>query len=82
VNKLFTWQILLPTRIATGPSLLGDLGDDGRQSSRLGVLFTAGDLTSAVGLLLAYVMIPLVGIKTLFLSSAGLFAIMFLVTLQ
>ena len=82
MKKLSPWRVLLSTGIATCPSLLGDLGDNRRQSSRLGVLFTAGDLTSAVGPLLAYAMMPLVGIKTLYLSSAGLFAIMFLVTLQ
>ncbi|MFH1635024.1 MAG: MFS transporter [Chloroflexota bacterium] len=63
-------------------ALSGDLGNGQKQSRRLGVLFTFGDLTSAIGPPLAYAVMPFVGIKTLYILSAGLFAIMFLVSSQ
>jgi MFS family permease len=62
-------------------ALSGDLGKGQTQSRRLGILFTFGDFTSAIGPPLAFVLIPLTGIKTLYLLSAVLFAAMFLVTL-
>jgi len=62
-------------------ALIGDLGDVGRQSQRLGVLFTVGDLASAVGPPLAYGLIPLIGVNNLYLLVAGLFVIMFLAIL-
>jgi MFS family permease len=63
-------------------TLIGGLGDIERQSRRLGVLFTVGDFASAVGPPLAYALIPAVGIRSLYLLSAGLFAFMFPVILQ
>ena len=63
-------------------ALSGDLGNGKNQSSRLGALFTFGDLASAVGPPLAYAMMPMVGIKALYLASAGLFALMFLISSQ
>ncbi|MEW5961655.1 MAG: MFS transporter [Chloroflexota bacterium] len=63
-------------------ALSGDLGNSNMQSRRLGVLFTFGDFTSAIGPPLAYALMPLAGINTLYLASAGLFAVMFLVSLQ
>ncbi len=63
-------------------ALSGDLGNGQKQSQRLGVLFTFGDLASAIGPPLAYALIPFVGIKTLYILSAGLFAVMFLVSSQ
>jgi MFS family permease len=62
-------------------ALIGDLGNRGRQSQRLGVLFTVGDLTSAIGPPLAYALMPWIGIKNVYWLSAGLFASMFLITL-
>jgi MFS family permease len=62
-------------------ALVGDLGNIGRQSRRLGVLFTVGDLASAVGPPLAYALIPLIGVENLYLIVAGLFTSMFLVIL-
>jgi len=61
-------------------ALIGDLGA-GRQSRRLGVLFTVGDLASAIGPPLAYALIPVLGIDSLYLLVAGLFGSMFLVVL-
>ncbi len=63
-------------------ALIGDLGNRGRQSQRLGVLFTVGDLTSAIGPPLAYALMPMIGIKSVYWLSAGLFASMFLITLR
>ncbi len=63
-------------------ALSGDLGNGQKQSRRLGVLFTFGDFASAIGPPLAYALMPLVGINTLYLASAGLFAIMLFVTLH
>ena len=63
-------------------ALSGDLGNGQNQSRRLGMLFTFGDFASAIGPPLAYAMMPFVGIKTLYLASAGLFTIMFLMSFQ
>jgi MFS family permease len=63
-------------------ALIGDLGNGGRQSRRLGVLFTVGDLAGAVGPPLAYALMPLVGTKNVYLLSAGLLACMFFVSLR
>ena len=63
-------------------ALTGDLGNGQRQSRRLGMLFTFGDFASAIAPPLAYAMMPLVGIKTLYLVSAGLFALLLLMSFQ
>ena len=63
-------------------TLIGDLGNAQRQSRQLGLLFTVGDLASAIGPLLAYSLIPLVGIKGLYLLNAAVFASMFLLALR
>ncbi len=52
-------------------TLIGDLGSRG-QSRRLGVLFTVGDLASAVGPPLAYGLMPHLGIRSIYLMVAGL----------
>lgn len=84
-----TILVSVPLTAVTGGSnqglstaLIGDLGNMGRQSQRLGLLFTVGDLASAVGPPLAYVLIPLIGLKSVYWLSAGIFASMFLVTLR
>jgi len=53
--------------------LIGDLGNVGRRSRQLGVLFTAGDLASAIGPPFAYAMVPLIGAKNVYAMMAGLF---------
>ena len=63
-------------------ALIGDVDDVGQRSRRLGMLFTIGDLASAVGPPLAYALIPLFGIKGVYLLSAGILASMFLVALR
>lgn len=88
VGLPFTTLVGVPLTAITGGSnqglstaLIGDLSNGGRQGRRLGVLFTIGDLASAIGPPLAYALIPLVGISSLYLLVAGLFVSMFLVTL-
>ena len=67
----------------TGQSLsttmVGDLGEAARHSRRLGWLFTIGDLTSAIGPLLAYQLIPFIGTRGVYLMSAGLFGAMLII---
>jgi MFS family permease len=63
-------------------ALTGDIVNSSTQSRRLGMLFTVGDFASAIGPPLAYALMPLVGVTTLYLSSAVLFAIMFLISIQ
>jgi MFS family permease len=84
------WTIVLGvplTAVTSGSNqslstaLIGDLGNMGRQSRRLGVLFTAGDLASAVGPLLAYALIPWVGVRNVYWLATGLFSLMVLVAL-
>jgi MFS family permease len=60
-------------------ALVGDLSTEQQRGQRLGYLFTVGDLTSAVGPLLAYALIPAMGVSSLYLLSAGLLGIMFLI---
>lgn len=62
-------------------ALVGDLSDEQRRGRRLGILFTVGDLASAVGPLLVYAIIPLLGLSLIYLLSAGLFGLMFGVAL-
>jgi hypothetical protein len=54
-------------------------GDTDTSSWRLGILFTAGDLASAMGPLLAYALIPVVDIAGLYFLAAGLFGFVFIV---
>ena len=63
-------------------ALIGDLGNVGRQSRQLGLLFTVGDLASAVGPPLAYAIIPWLGVRNVYLMSAGVFAAMFFLTVR
>lgn len=62
-------------------TLIGDRSKAGDGSRRLGVLFTVGDLASAVGPPLAYALIPLVGLRGNYLLSAGVLASMLCVAL-
>ena len=61
--------------------LIGDFGDRRRQSRQLGLMFTVGDLMSAVGPPLAYALINLMEVNTLYILSAGIFGIVFLISL-
>ncbi len=62
-------------------ALIGDFVDQRRQGRQLGVLFTMGDLMSAIGPPLAYGLINQVRINTIYLLSAVLLAILFIILL-
>jgi len=88
IGSPLTTLIGVPLVAVTGGSnqglataLIGDLGK-GQQSRRLGLLFTVGDLAGAVGPPLAYALIPLIGLKSVYWLSAAIFASIFLVTLR
>ncbi len=64
-------------------ALVGDLSAEHQQSRHLGVLFTIGDLASAIGPPLAYtILIPQFGLSVLYLLCAGLYGLMLLVSLR
>ncbi|MBN1992371.1 MAG: MFS transporter [Anaerolineae bacterium] len=63
-------------------ALVGDLSEAKQHGRRLGMLFTTGDLASAIGPPLAYGLIPLFGLSGIYLLSAGLYALMFWVAWQ
>ena len=63
-------------------SLFGDLSPITRHGRRLGLLFTVGDLGSAVGPPLAYGLLPLTGISSLYSLCALLLAIMMIVAVR
>ncbi len=52
-------------------TLAGDLAADKRHGGNLGILYTAGDLGSAIGPLAAYALLPLTGLPAIFLGCAG-----------
>lgn len=62
-------------------TLVGDLSPRRRHGRRLGLLYTVGDFASAIGPPIAYALIPLIGLSSLYLMSAGLFGLMLLVAL-
>jgi DHA1 family multidrug resistance protein-like MFS transporter len=85
------WSILagIPlTALASGSNqslsiaLIGDLSRASERSKRLGMLFTLGDLASAVGPPLAYALIPLLGIRGNYLLSAAVLLVMFFTALR
>ena len=60
-------------------TLVGELGPTRKRSQRLGVLFTVGDLMSAVGPLLAYALIPIIQIRGVYILAASLYvAVLFI----
>jgi MFS family permease len=63
-------------------ALVGDLSSASQHGRRLGILFTIGDLSSAIGPPLAYALLPLLGLGSIYLMGAGLYALMFVVALQ
>jgi MFS family permease len=62
-------------------ALVGDLSSDQHRGRRLGLLFTVGDLTSAIGPPLAYGLIPWFGLGTIYLLCGALFVVIFLVAM-
>ncbi len=62
-------------------ALIGDLSPSHRHGRRLGILFTVGDLASAIGPPLAYALLPLIGLSRLYGISATLIAVMLVIAL-
>jgi MFS family permease len=63
-------------------TLVGDTVHIWQRGRRLGLLFTFGDLASAVGPLLAYALIPVVGLRGVYLLCAALFGLILLAALR
>lgn len=57
------------------PAIIGDQVAKQSQSRTLGLIFTAGDLGSAIGPALALGLYPVIGLKTLFLGCALLYGL-------
>lgn len=55
-------------------ALVGDVEGIARRGRRLGWLFTVGDLASAIGPPLAYALLPLTGLRGVYLLGAALFS--------
>ena len=62
-------------------ALVGDLSRGNRRGQQLGVLFTFGDLASALGPLLAYSLLPIISLQGMYIASAFLLGAMLLLTL-
>jgi MFS family permease len=62
-------------------ALIGDLGQRRRHGRFLGLLYTVGDLASAIGPLLAFALLPLWGISGLYWFSAALLAMLLAMSL-
>jgi MFS family permease len=63
-------------------ALVGDLSSEAQRGRFLGILFTVGDLGSAIGPLLAYALLPLWGIAGVYWLSAGLFILILLLAIH
>lgn len=63
-------------------ALVGDLSRGNRRGQQIGILFTFGDLASALGPLLAYSLLPIVSIKGMYVASAFLLGAMLMLTLS
>lgn len=55
---------------ALATTLAGDLASDRRHAANLGILYTAGDLGSAIGPVAAYALLPLTGLPAVFVGCA------------
>jgi MFS family permease len=55
-------------------ALTGDLVNQAQRGRAIGLLHTAGDLGSAIGPPVAYLLIPWLGLQGVYLLCAGLFA--------
>ncbi len=57
---------------ALATTLAGEVASDRRHGANLGVLYTAGDLGSAIGPVAAYALLPLTGLPAVFIACAVL----------
>ena len=62
-------------------TLVGDLSPPRRHGRRLGLLYTVGDFSSAIGPPLAYALMPVIGLSSLYLMSAVLLGLMLALSL-
>jgi len=62
-------------------ALFGDLSPPKVHGRRLGILYTVGDLASAIGPPLAYALMPIIGLAVLYQMSAVLFGMMLVLAL-
>lgn len=62
-------------------ALVGDLSPIKVHGRRLGIMYTVGDLASAIGPPLAYALLPIIGLAALYQISAGLFGMLLLLAL-
>jgi MFS family permease len=88
LSLAWPWAIAigLPLTSATSGSnqgmattLIGDLATT-RSGRYLGMLFTMGDLASAIGPLLVFWLVGFVNLRTIYLTAGALFGIMFVLT--
>jgi MFS family permease len=63
-------------------AIVGDLSAEECRGRRMGLLFTTGDLASAVAPVAAYALIPLIGLRSIYLGLAALLAAMLLLARQ
>ena len=87
INLPLAMLLGLPLTSITGSSnqslstaLIGDLGQRRRHGRFLGLLYTVGDLGSAIGPLLAFALLPLWGISGLYWLNAALFVLLLIVS--
>lgn len=59
-------------------AIVGDLSVEARRGRSMGLLFTIGDLASAVGPVAAYALIPLIGLRVIYLGLASILFLMLL----
>lgn len=88
VNLPLAMFVGLPLTSITGSSnqsmstaLIGDLGQRRKHGRYLGLLYTVGDLGSAIGPLLAFALLPLWGISGLYWLCAALLGLLLLMSL-
>ncbi len=89
VNLPLAMLLGLPLTAITGSSnqvlstaLIGDLGKRQQHGRYLGLLYTVGDLGSAIGPPLAFALLPIWGITGLYWLNALLFALLLLMSLR
>ncbi len=73
---LIAWMSGSSTSLST--ALVGDLSEPARQSRQLGVLYTIGDLGSAIGPPFVFFVLPYLGLEWIYLVLAAVILLMFL----
>lgn len=79
VPGLFLIAFTSGSNTGLSTTLVGDLSPQGRQGSRLGVLYTVGDLGSAVGPMLTFALLPLIALEGVYLLMAMGFGLLLIV---